>query len=243
MIRTRVTARRRQIAPQRFSRRSLSRPSRHLLLRLRAVRMVALRLHRRREELRDPDEDDSDDRSTTSISGSVKPSCAAAARRTCSRAHPLTAHPRQRPTRHQAMRRSSVGRSACPSWTAGSSGSASFAGSSLSSTSCFLSAWSSAMMKSWRFGAAAAATSLSTSPLDHEIDQRRRQRLHVEELTVRDCLGDRLRLVLADQIGDPGVVDHHLERGDAAAVCARQEPLADDALAARRRGSSAPAAA
>ena len=64
---------------------------------------------------------------------------------------------------------------------------------------------------------------------EHELDQRRRQRLHVEELAVGDRLGDLLGPVLADEVGDPVVGDHHLERGDAAAVDAREQALADDA--------------
>ena len=63
-----------------------------------------------------------------------------------------------------------------------------------------------------------------------EVDQRLRQRLHLEERALGDCLGDELRLVVADQFSDAGVRDHHLDRGDAAAVGARQQPLRDDAL-------------
>ena len=90
--------------------------------------------------------------STTSSSGSVKPSCAAATRRTWSRARirrcggrcPGAARaPRERPA-PRARRPSPVPRS----WTA-----------------CSLSARSRAIMKSCRLGAAAAAVSWSTSPL------------------------------------------------------------------------------
>ena len=65
--------------------------------------------------------------------------------------------------------------------------------------------------------------------VEHELDQRCRQGLHMEELPVGDRLGDLLGPVLADEVGDPVVGDHHLERGDAAAVGAREQPLADDA--------------
>ena len=64
---------------------------------------------------------------------------------------------------------------------------------------------------------------------DDEVDQRLRERLHVEERAFLDRVGDRLGLVVADQIGDAGVRHHHLDCGDAAAVDARKEPLADDA--------------
>ena len=101
---------------------------------------------------------------------------------------------------------------------------------SRSATACSLSAWSSAIRKSWRFGAAFAAVSRSTSPGKHERDQRVRKRLHLEEGAVRDRLGDVLGLVLADQLGDAAVRDHHFDRCDATAADARKEPLADDAL-------------
>ena len=64
---------------------------------------------------------------------------------------------------------------------------------------------------------------------DDEIDQRLREGLHVEEGAFLDRVGDRLGLVLADEIGDSGVGHHHLDRGDATAVGPRQEALADHA--------------
>ena len=62
----------------------------------------------------------------------------------------------------------------------------------------------------------------------HEVDQRRLEGLHLEELAVADRVGDLVGTGLADQIGDARVRDHHLDGGDPAAAGARQQPLRDD---------------
>ena len=64
---------------------------------------------------------------------------------------------------------------------------------------------------------------------DDELDQRLAERLHVEELALGDRVGDLLGPVLADQVGDAGVVDHHLDRRDAAGPQLGQQTLADHA--------------
>ena len=48
-----------------------------------------------------------------------------------------------------------------------------------------------------------------------EVDQGLLERLHVEERALGHRLGDLLRAVFADQLGDAGVRDHDLERTDA----------------------------
>jgi len=64
--------------------------------------------------------------------------------------------------------------------------------------------------------------------LQHELDQRGAERLHLEEVALGDRLGDLFGLVLADQVGDAGVADHHLDGRDAPAADLREQPLADD---------------
>ena len=64
---------------------------------------------------------------------------------------------------------------------------------------------------------------------EDEVDQRLLERLHVEEAALGDGVGDLLGALLADQVGDARVHHHHLDRGDAAVVDARQQPLADHA--------------
>ena len=64
---------------------------------------------------------------------------------------------------------------------------------------------------------------------DDVLDQRVRERLHVEELTLGDRVGNALGLVLADQVGDARVHHHHLDRGDPAAFDPWQQALADHA--------------
>ena len=61
------------------------------------------------------------------------------------------------------------------------------------------------------------------------VDQRLGEGLHLEEGALGDRLEDLVRLVLADQVGDARVHDHHLDRRDAAAVDSREQALADDA--------------
>ena len=65
--------------------------------------------------------------------------------------------------------------------------------------------------------------------LEHELDQRLAERLHLEEVAFGDRLGDLLGLVVADQVGDPGVRDHDLDRRHASAVELGKQALADDA--------------
>ena len=87
-----------------------------ILLSVHAPCLVGLRLQRGREELRDPDEDDSDDRehhehlrkreAVLRFRGSPDMQPRAPLRDTCSGRRPLA---------HQAMRRSLSRRSACPS--------------------------------------------------------------------------------------------------------------------------------
>src|SRR3954452_15510514 len=64
---------------------------------------------------------------------------------------------------------------------------------------------------------------------DHVRDERRVQRLHVEERAFAHGLRDVLGLVLADQLLDAAVRDHHLDGCDPAAADLRQQPLRDDA--------------
>ena len=52
---------------------------------------------------------------------------------------------------------------------------------------------------------------------DDEFDQRAPERLHLEELALLDRV-DLVGAVLADQVGDARVGDHHLERRDPAVV-------------------------
>ena len=54
--------------------------------------------------------------------------------------------------------------------------------------------------------------------VEHELDQRLAERLHLEEVALGDRLGDLVGLVVADQVGDPRVRDHHLDGRDASAV-------------------------
>ena len=53
---------------------------------------------------------------------------------------------------------------------------------------------------------------------EHELDQRLREGLHLEELARRDRVRDLVGPVLADQVLDARVRDHHLDRRHAAAV-------------------------
>ncbi len=64
---------------------------------------------------------------------------------------------------------------------------------------------------------------------DDELDQRLAERLHLEEVALGDRLGDLLRPVLADQVGDAGVRDHDLDGRDASAGDLREQALADHA--------------
>jgi hypothetical protein len=64
---------------------------------------------------------------------------------------------------------------------------------------------------------------------DDLLDQRLREGLHLEELALGDRVDDLLGAVLADEIGDAGVVDHHLDRRDPPAVDLREQPLRDHA--------------
>ena len=85
-------------------------------------------------------------------------------------------------------------------------------------------------MKSWRFGAAAAAVSSSTSPLTTRSIS----------ACVSVCMWKNAPSAIASGISsglfsrisscDAAVRDHHLDGGDAAAADARQQPLRDDAL-------------
>ena len=73
---------------------------------------------------------------------------------------------------------------------------------------------------------------------EHLLDQRLLEGLHLEERALRDGFGDLLGAVLADQVGDARVHDHHLDGGDAAAADAREQPLADHAAEdAREHGA------
>jgi len=65
--------------------------------------------------------------------------------------------------------------------------------------------------------------------LQHEVDQRVAERLHLEEVALGDRFGDLVGLVVADQVSDPGVSDHDLDGRDAAAADAGKQALADDA--------------
>ena len=65
--------------------------------------------------------------------------------------------------------------------------------------------------------------------LQHELDQRLAEGLHLEEVAFRDGFGDLVGLVVADQVGDPGVPDHDLDGRNASAADAGEQPLADDA--------------
>ena len=65
--------------------------------------------------------------------------------------------------------------------------------------------------------------------VEHELDQRLAEGLHLEEVALGDRLGDLVGLVVADQVGDAGVRDHDLDGRDAAAVDLREQALADHA--------------
>ena len=138
-----------------------------ILLSVRAPCLVGLRLHRGREELRDPDKDDSDDRehdehlrkreAVLRFRGSPGMQPRAPERDTCSRRRALAASGDAEIV--VQAQRVSVGRpppprARPPSPLPRSPGRA-----------CSLSARPSAIMKSCRLGAAAAAVSSSTSPL------------------------------------------------------------------------------
>ena len=73
------------------------------------------------------------------------------------------------------------------------------------------------------------ATSRSTSPAQHEVDQRLLEGLHLVVLAGVDRIRDLVGPVLADQVLDASVRDHHLDGRGAAAAGARQQALADDA--------------
>src|SRR5919108_6439379 len=60
-------------------------------------------------------------------------------------------------------------------------------------------------------------------PGDDEVDERRREGLHVEERALLDRIRNALGLVFADQVGDAVVGDHHLDRRNASAVLAWQQ--------------------
>ena len=64
---------------------------------------------------------------------------------------------------------------------------------------------------------------------DDLLDQGLREGLHLEELALGDRVDDLLGAVLADEVGDAGVVDHHLDRRDPAAVDLREQALRDHA--------------
>ena len=73
---------------------------------------------------------------------------------------------------------------------------------------------------------------------EHVLDQRLLEGLHLEEGALGDRVGDLLGALLADQVGDARVHDHHLDRGDPAPADARQQPLADHAAQhAREHGA------
>ena len=63
---------------------------------------------------------------------------------------------------------------------------------------------------------------------EHVLDERLCERLHVEVLPFGDRVGDLVRAMLADQVGDARVHDHHLDGGNTASVDLRQEALRDD---------------
>ena len=64
---------------------------------------------------------------------------------------------------------------------------------------------------------------------EHLLDQRLLEGLHLEEGALGHRVGDLLGALLADQVGDACVHDHHLDCGDPAAADPRQQPLADHA--------------
>ena len=64
---------------------------------------------------------------------------------------------------------------------------------------------------------------------EHEVDERPREGLHLEELAVVDRVGNLVASALADELRDAGVRDHHLDGRDAATADAWEKPLADDA--------------
>ena len=64
---------------------------------------------------------------------------------------------------------------------------------------------------------------------EHEVDQRLLEGLHLEEGAFLDRIRNLFGLALADQVGDAGVVDHDLDRGNPPSILARQQPLTDDA--------------
>ena len=98
------------------------------------------------------------------------------------------------------------------------------------STTASFCARPSAIVKSWRFGAAAAAISSSTSPSTTSLISA----AVIVCMSKNDAFGDRVRdelgLVLADQLLDAAVRDHHLDGRNPAAARARQQALRDDAL-------------
>ncbi len=65
--------------------------------------------------------------------------------------------------------------------------------------------------------------------LEHEIEERRREGLHLVELTVGDRIRDLIGPSLPDEVSDSGIHHHHLDRGYPTASEAREEPLAHDA--------------
>ena len=98
-------------------------------------------------------------------------------------------------------------------------------------------------MKSCRFGAAAAAVVLVDVAGEDEVDQRLRQRLHLEERALGDRLGNSSGLF--SRISS----SMRLLVTITSTAAMRPPPMRgssrwrDDAAAARRRGSSGPAAA
>jgi hypothetical protein len=62
------------------------------------------------------------------------------------------------------------------------------------------------------------------------LDQGLLKGLHLEEAALGDSVGDLLGALLADQVGDPGVRHHHLDRSDPAAADAGEQALADHSL-------------
>ncbi len=54
------------------------------------------------------------------------------------------------------------------------------------------------------------------APRQRVLDQRLRERLHLEELALGDRIGDLVGPAFANEVGDARVHDHHLDGGDPA---------------------------
>ena len=65
--------------------------------------------------------------------------------------------------------------------------------------------------------------------LEDVLDQGLLEGLHLEEATLSDGVGDLLGALLTDQVGDPRIRHHHLDRRDPAATKTGEQPLADNA--------------